>query len=156
NLPPDEINIIRSEQSYGWPFCYGDQVRDTKFNPGNFSRTDIQTDCAKTIPAAIELPAHSAPLGIAFIPAKGWGELGGQLLVAYHGSWNRSTPTGYKVVRFNVDAQGNVKDSGDFITGWLTNGKLFGRPVDLKFGPDGALYISDDSAGAVWRIAPQS
>ncbi|WKZ27365.1 MAG: PQQ-dependent sugar dehydrogenase [Candidatus Paceibacterota bacterium] len=156
DLPPDEVNIIRSEQSYGWPFCYGDRVRDTKFNPGRFSRTDIQTDCAKTIPAAIELPAHSAPLGIAFVPAKGWGSLGGQLLVAYHGSWNRSTPTGYKVVRFAVDAKGNVSDSGDFITGWLRDGKLFGRPVDLKFGPDGALYISDDAAGAIWRVAPQS
>ena len=77
----------------------------------------------------------------------------GDLLVAYHGSWNRSEPTGYKVVRLAVDGNTIVAEE-DFISGWLVaNGSSVGRPVDLIFGPqDGALYISDDKAGLIYRV----
>ena len=164
NLPPDEINVVKvadqenkfGARRFGWPFCYGNQIKDKTFNPAKVDRLDIPTDCRQTEPSTIELPAHSAPLGLAFVPsAAGWPkEWRNNLLVAYHGSWNRSEPTGYKIVRFIVDKNGKVVATEDFISGWLKDGKILGRPVDLKFGPDGVLYISDDTAGLVYRIIP--
>lgn len=157
NLPPDEINIIDSGQKYGWPFCYGKQVKDTKFNPGKVSRIDLPQDCAQTRGSQIDMPAHSAPLGLAFIADKKWPSMWqNHLLVAYHGSWNRSVPTGYKIVKFELDRQGNpIKATAeDFITGWLRDKNIVGRPADIKFGPDGVLYISDDAAGSIYRVAP--
>lgn len=169
DLPPDEINIVKAAgeenkfgaRRYGWPFCYGNRVKDTTFRPDKIEREDIPTNCAETEPPAIEIPAHSAPLGLAFVPSSataggGWPkEWRNNLLVAYHGSWNRSVPTGYKIVRFDVDKNGRGAGAFDFVTGWLTaENKVVGRPVDLKFGPDGALYISDDSAGVIYRVVP--
>ncbi|HEX6799636.1 MAG TPA: hypothetical protein VF116_18150, partial [Ktedonobacterales bacterium] len=77
------------------------------------------------------------------------------LFVADHGSWNRSVPTGYKVVFLPLDAHGNVTGAPqDFATGWLQgDGKVLGRPAGLAIGPDGALYISDDATGNIYRIA---
>ena len=167
NLPPDEVNIVKvagpedkfGAKRYGWPFCYGNQVRDKTFNPEKFKRIDISSDCAKTEPPVIKIPAHSAPLGLAFITDKKWPtEWRNDLLVAYHGSWNSSVPTGYKIVRYNLDTNGNVlsQKPEDFISGWLDdNGKISGRPVDLKFGDDGTLYVSDDSAGVIYRVTPK-
>lgn len=153
DLPPDEINIIKPNRKYGWPFCYGKQIKDKSFNPAKINRTDIPQDCNLTQPPVIEIPAHSAPLGLAFITNNDWPkEWEGDLLVAYHGSWNRSVPTGYKIVRYAVDKNGKVSETADFITGWLDeNGKISGRPVDLKFGPDGALYVSDDYSGQIYK-----
>ena len=98
--------------------------------------------------------AHSAPLGLAFYTGQQFPpDYRGSLFVAYHGSWNRSVPTGYKVVRVPF-ADG--RPSGpveDFATGWLTQDrKVFGRPVDVLTAPDGALYLSDDNGGIVYRI----
>lgn len=76
----------------------------------------------------------------------------GDLLVSYHGSWNRSEPTGYKIVRLKLDAQGNYEGTEDFITGWLSGDDALGRPVDLLFDQDGALFISDDKAGVIYRL----
>lgn len=167
NLPPDEVNIIKvagpedkfGAKRYGWPFCYGNRVKDKTFNPEKFQRIDISSDCSKTELPVIQIPAHSAPLGLAFVTDKKWpSEWQNDLLVAYHGSWNSSVPVGYKIVRYNLDANGNVlsQKSEDFVSGWLgDNGKVSGRPVDLKFGPDGALYISDDSAGIIYKVIPK-
>jgi len=166
NLPPDEINIIRAATSehkfgarrYGWPFCYGDKVKDTKFNPGKFERLDIPTDCGQTESPTIKIPAHSAPLGLAFIPQdKGWPkEWAGDLLVAFHGSWNRSEPVGYEIVRFDLDSSGGVISEApiSFVSGWLAKDKIYGRPVDLKFAEDGSLFVSDDASGVIYKIMP--
>lgn len=173
-LPPDEVNIIRVAEEgnkfgarrYGWPFCYGNRVEDKTFKPDKVDRVDIPTNCSQTEPATIDLPAHSAPLGLAFVPSGGgWPkEWKNDLLVAYHGSWNRSEPTGYKVVKFKVNEKGQVSGTEDFISGWLAadnpstgsgQAKTLGRPVDLKFGPDNVLYISDDAAGVVYKVIPR-
>ena len=130
--------------------------------------------CKTTVPSSIDLPAHSAPLGLAFIPAPlsgvdgdaqppkgGWPkEYEGDLLVAFHGSWNRSEPTGYKIVRIKLDAQGNPPAGGegmeDFISGWLqSDGTTLGRPVDILIQPGGVLYISDDKAGVIYKVRYQ-
>jgi len=164
-LPPDEVNIVKvadegnkfGARRYGWPFCYGNRVKDTTFKFDKITRTDLSSNCVDTEPATIELPAHSAPLGLAFITSDKWPkEWHNDLLVAYHGSWNRSEPTGYKIVRLDVDKNGKSFGTSDFISGWLTSdGKTLGRPVDLKFGPDDALYISDDSSGTIYRVVPR-
>lgn len=163
NLPPDEINIIKvagpenkfGARRYGWPFCYGNNIRDKTFNSDEGGRVDISANCDEAEPATIELPAHSAPMGLAFISSSRWPkEWQGSLLVAYHGSTNRSELTGYKIVRIIVDKNGKVSKIEDFISGWLKDGKVSGRPVDLKFGPDGALYISDDFSGLIYKVIP--
>jgi glucose/arabinose dehydrogenase len=148
NLPPDEINIILEGKDYGWPYCYGKRVHDDKFDPSGAHREF----CKETIPSFIDLPAHSAPLGLAFFPAEWPREFRHDLLVAFHGSWNRTEPTGYKVVRYKLDAAGNFLDVEDFITGWLTPQGALGRPVDILITPEGVIYISDDKAGVVYRV----
>lgn len=145
NRPPEEINIIKEGGHYGWPYCYGQQ----KPNPEFKHRADI---CKETIPPTVELQAHSAPLGLTFYTAKQFPEeYQGNLFVAFHGSFNRSVPTGYKVIRIKlVDRQPEKVE--DFATGWLVEGKAWGRPVDVVVGKDGALYVSDDLRGVIYRI----
>lgn len=161
NLPPDEINIIAENKFYGWPWYYGKSVRDRSFQP-NVALTLAQ----ELVESHIDIPAHSAPLGLAFFPppsadlrsGKGWPEeFRDDLLVAYHGSWNRSEPTGYKIVRFLLDEQGNqTGPEEDFISGWLPPGGgsegALGRPVDILMLADGSMYISDDKAGVIYRL----
>lgn len=145
DLPPDEINRIVRGGDYGWPYCYGARVPDPAF--GSPQR------CAATRPAAVELPAHSAPLGIAFGAGLSFPRRFRQmLLVAYHGSWNRSIPTGYKLVGIPFAAGRPVGKPQDLVRGWLSDGHAWGRPVAPAVGPDGALYLSDDRAGVIYRI----
>ena len=111
--------------------------------------------CQDTIPSFIDVPAHSAPLGLAFFPPEWPQEFRHDLLVAYHGSWNRTEPTGCKVVRYKLDAAGNFMDVEDFITGWLTPAGALGRPVDILITDEGEIFISDDQAGVVYRVVYQ-
>ena len=148
NWPPDEINIILEGSHYGWPYCYGKRLHDDKSDPAG----DHREFCQDTIPSFIDIPAHSAPLGLAFFPPEWPQEFRHDLLVAYHGSWNRTEPTGYKVVRYKLDAAGNFVDVEDFITGWLTPKGALGRPVDILIKADGVIFISDDKAGVVYRV----
>lgn len=154
-LPPDEINIVKEGKNYGWPICYGENVHDEKFDKKTYIRTPCTSDQAE--PSHINLPAHSAPLGLTFIPANSdWPEeYWGNLLIAYHGSWNRSEPTGYKIVRIILDENGKKVSEQDFITGWLDGNSSLGRPVDLLATEKGELYISDDKAGVVYLLQKQ-
>ncbi len=155
DIPPDEVNIIEEGKDYGWPLCYGANVHDTDFD----KRQYIRDPCSDKTAAHIALQAHSAALGLAFIPEEGWPEdMRLDLLVAYHGSWNRSTPTGYKVVRFDLNASREaVGMPKDFVTGFLAAGakrdEAIGRPVGILAEPGGIAYISDDRAGAIYRIS---
>lgn len=151
DLPPDEINIITDGAHYGWPFCYGKQIRDVSFN---LQKT---FDCAATEPSTIDLPAHGAPLGLAFVPEEGWPEeYWYDLLVALHGSWNRTEKTGYSVIRVPLDARGNSEGPiVEFVSGWLENGSVLGRPVDILLRPGGTMYVTDDKAGLVYLLQYQ-
>jgi glucose/arabinose dehydrogenase len=106
-----------------------------------------------TIPPAITDTAHSAPLGCAFYTGDEFPEeYHGDLFVAYHGSWNRSEPTGYKVVRVVVE-EGKPVEILDFVSDFLPpEGKAIGRPVDVLVDIDGSLVISDDAAGRLFRV----
>lgn len=157
DIPSDEVNIIKEGNNYGWPICYEDNVHDTDFDHRQYFRDP----CADMTPPHIQLQAHSAALGLAFVPEEGWPEIWqNDLLVAYHGSWNRSTPTGYKVVRFELDAAGNPVTGNpiDVVTGFLPEGSqstsdAIGRPVGIMAEPGGVFYVSDDRANAIYRIA---
>lgn len=150
NLPPDEINIIEEDKFYGWPWYYGKNVRDKEFQ----SRTslNLRRELAESY---IDIQAHSSPLGLDFIPADSeWPrDYWYDLLVAYHGSWNRTEPTGYKIVRFKFDEEGNYLGEEDFISGWLQDDGALGRPVDILVMADGVVYITDDHAGLVYKVS---
>jgi glucose/arabinose dehydrogenase len=144
-LPPEHLNLLEAGKHYGWPYCWGKQVTDPNFpGPDGF--------CKETQPPAITFPAHSTPIGIAFLDrAQVPAEYKGDALVALHGSWNRSVPSGYKLVRVHFE-QGAPVSVNDFATGWLRGNEAWGRPVDITVGPDGAIYVSDDRAGSIYRI----
>ncbi len=166
DIPPDEINRIEEGKNYGWPICYGQNVHDTDFDHNTY----IRNPCMEPfeIPALVDLQAHSAPLGLAFFPVlDSYGDqknlwpdaYKGNLLVAYHGSWNRSIPTGYKLVMMKTtpdptNQQLALSNPEDFMTGWLSkdNKTALGRPVDILIEYDGTMYISDDKAGVVYLI----
>ncbi len=153
DLPPDEINIIR-EGNYGWPVCYGKNIHDGDFDKNIYFRNPCMEPFE--VGSYIDIPAHSAPLGLAFIPQNsGWPQdYWGDLLVAYHGSWNRSAPVGYKVVRYEFDESGEYTGRVfDFMTGFLTAaGEVLGRPVDILVKNDGSALITDDYAGIVYKV----
>lgn len=152
DIPPDEVNIIEEGNNYGWPICYGKNIHDTAFDKNTYIRNPCQEPFETE--SFIDLPAHSAPLGLAFVPEEGWSEdYWYDLLIAYHGSWNRSVPTGYKIVRARLDARGEYEGTEDFITGWLTkSGTKTGRPVDIMLFPGSTGYITDDLNGLVYRF----
>lgn len=141
DLPPDEINIIKADKHYGWPFCYGKNIVDPEFK---------NTNCNNKEPSFIDIQAHSAPLGLAFNFGNNFpDDYKGDLFVAYHGSWNRKEKTGYKVVSIDLE----TKEVKDFATGWLTkDGDVLGRPVDVIFDDEGIIYVSDDNAGIIYRV----
>lgn len=155
DLPPDEIDDLGTGGDFGWPYCYGSRIADTTFG-------GTTEHCNATIPPRVELQAHSAPLGLVFYSGKMFpSEYQGDLFVAFHGSWNRSVPTGYKVVRIKMDERGEPKGVENFITGWLPpgetrRGKWMGRPVGFAIAADGSLYISDDGNGSIYRVTWQS
>ena len=152
NLPPEEVNNLgKTGGNFGWPYCYGNKIADQSQSK-NY-------DCSKTIAPKIEMQAHSAPLNLIFYNSEMFPEeYRNNVYVTFHGSWNRSVPTGYKVVRVKLNDQGEPTGAPeDFITGWLREGETrkgvwMGRPVGLAIGPEGAMYVSDDFAGLVYRV----
>jgi glucose/arabinose dehydrogenase len=150
DFPPCELNRIEQGHFYGWPYFNGDNIPDP-----DMGADPLSTQRKPTAPAH-GFRAHNAPLGITFIEANGLpGQYQRSALVALHGSWNRSQPDGYKVVslHWRDDGLDNGIEERDFLTGFNQDGDISGRPVDVAQGPDGAIYISDDYAGAIYRVS---
>ena len=146
DFPPCELNLIENQQFYGWPYFNADNLPDPDMG------ADPLAEQRQPIPPAHGFRAHNAPLGISFIDGKDMpGDYQHSALVALHGSWNRSSPDGYKVV--SLHWQDKSIEERDFLTGFNHNGDIIGRPVDVVQGPDGAIYVSDDYAGAIYRIS---
>ncbi len=146
DLPPDRVNLLREGGFYGWPFCY----LPNQPNP-EYQRTPGR--CAEAIGPVVTLPAHTAPLGLAFYQGAMFPpEYRGDLFVALHGSWNRSVPIGYEVVRVDIENGQPAGAPQPFITGWLEGRGSWGRPVDVLGLTDGSLLISDDEGGRIYRV----
>ena len=146
NLPPDELNHAPVKgMHFGFPYCHGINIPDPGFGKGR--------SCQAYTEPAMELGPHVASLGMRFyrgamFPA----EYRNQIFIAEHGSWNRSAPIGYRITLVRLEGNRAVKYEV-FADGWLQNGLVYGRPVDIQEMPDGALLVSDDRTGAIYRIS---
>lgn len=149
DFPPCELNRIEEGGFYGWPYLNGPGISDPDFG-GRAPEKE-----ARAIDPAHSFQAHNAPLGITFVRSqKADASLRGAALVALHGSWNRTSKDGYKVVSLHWGAQGEIEER-DFLSGFEIDDDVIGRPVDVAEGPDGAFYVSDDYAGTIYRVAPR-
>jgi len=149
DYPPCELNLIEDKQFYGWPYFNGANMPDPDFGKAPAALA------AKPIAPAHEFRAHNAPLGMSFLESSTLPEAyQNTALVALHGSWNRSSPDGYRVVSLHWNGEEITRK--DFLTGFEKDGDIIGRPVDISEGPDGAIYISDDYAGAIYRVVHSS
>jgi glucose/arabinose dehydrogenase len=164
--PPDEVVPVVAGGNLGWPYCNPDQdrgspagsladipfVADAVTNPGG-----ARLDCSRLARVAVGLPAHSAPLGMTFLEGTSvpqpWS---GGAVVAAHGSWNRVPPRPPAVLWLAWNSRKRTLEPAiTLVTGFqLANGTRWGRPVDVVAGPGSALYVSDDVAGAIYRLVP--
>lgn len=146
DLPPDELNSAPAKGlHFGFPYCHGGDIPDPEFG--------TVRSCEEFTPPKMKLGAHVAPLGMRFYTGTMFpGEYQRRIFIAEHGSWNRSTPVGYRITM--VTLKGNAAVEYEvFAEGWLKGEKAWGRPVDVLVMPDGSLLVSDDRAGTIYRIA---
>jgi glucose/arabinose dehydrogenase len=147
DLPADELNYApRPGMNFGFPYCHQGDLPDEEFGKGR--------DCADYTPPVAKLDPHGAALGLAFytggmFPA----EYKNRLFITQHGSWNRTEKIGYRVLVLEVQPDGTVLDQRVFAEGWLQGQEVWGRPNDVMVMPDGALLVSDDMAGVIYRIS---
>ncbi|MBA2563143.1 MAG: sorbosone dehydrogenase family protein [Chitinophagaceae bacterium] len=148
NMPEDELNKAPQKgMHFGFPYCHQGNTLDTEFGKGK--------NCNDYTPPVQILGPHVAALGMRFYTASAFpSEYKNAIFIAQHGSWNRSTAIGYKVVVATPDENGNATKPIPFAEGWLQgNGKVIGRPVDVQVMNDGSLLVSDDFNGAIYKIA---
>jgi glucose/arabinose dehydrogenase len=149
--PSDELNVVSKQgENFGYPFCHQGDIPDPQY--GKYA------SCDQFTPPALKLGAHVAPLGLHFYTGTQFpAEYKNSLFIARHGSWNRSTKQGYDVMRVTLDAKGKVTKYEPFLTGFLFDEKgdppMWGRPVDLLVMPDGAMLVSDDYNGIIYRVS---
>lgn len=148
NRPPDELNRApERDLHFGYPYLHGRDVRDPEYG-------DRQPADLELTPPALEIGPHVAALGMCFYTGAAFPpEYHGDIFIAEHGSWNRSIPIGYRVMRVPLNTAGEPTGYEVFVEGWLGDGTAWGRPVDVLELPDGSLLVSDDHAGVVYRIA---
>ena len=145
DLPPCELNRIEPKGFYGWPYAWGDRQPDPGLGPDHPQRV------ASSIPPVHEFQAHVAPLGITFLQGAALPEgYHHAALVAQHGSWNRTRKSGYQVVSLHWNS-GGIEERA-FLSGFEENEDVIGRPAFVVQGPDGAIYVSDDYTGSIYRI----
>lgn len=147
DVPPETINLLTEGADFGWPRCHAGDIPDREFAGDR--------GCQGVAQPAVRMQAHSAPLGLAFAgPSTLGGAFDGDLLVAFHGSWNRTEPTGYKVVLLPFAGGEPTGQVFDFLTGFLLDsGESWARPVDILPLPDGSVLISDDAGGRMFRVS---
>lgn len=147
DVPPCELNhATEIGQHFGYPYCHGGTVLDPEFGEGR--------SCDEFVPPVQNLSPHVAPLGMKFYTGDMFpAEYKNAIIMAEHGSWNRSIPIGYRLSLVHLDEAGKSKGLEIFAEGWLQRTKAWGRPVDVLVMPDGALLVSDDEAGVLYRIS---
>jgi glucose/arabinose dehydrogenase len=148
NLPPDYITRVREGAFYGWPWYYIGANEDPRHKD---ERPDLKDKV--TVPDVL-IQAHSASLEMTFYEATQFpADYRGNIFAAEHGSWNRANRTGYKVIRVIVKDGVPTGEYDDFATGFVVNdAEVWGRPVGVAVDKDGALLVSEDASGTVWRI----
>lgn len=146
DVPPDELNHAPAAgMDFGFPYCHGSTVADPEFKGPR--------PCRDYTPPVVDLGPHVAALGMRFYTGSMFPpQYRNRVFIAEHGSWNRSEKIGYRVTLASQDGQGKWTYAG-FAEGWLQGSKAWGRPADLLVMPDGALLVSDDHAGVVYRIS---
>ena len=149
--PNDTLHRVTSKGvHFGYPFCHQGDTLDPDYGKNR--------SCSEFAPPALKLGAHIAPLGMKFYTGKMFpAEYRNNIFIAMHGSWNRSTKQGYNVTRVVVNDKGKVIKSAPFLTGFLQDEKgdppMWGRPVDVLVMRDGALLVSDDYNGVLYRVS---
>ncbi len=146
DMPHDKLNHApRAGMHFGFPFCHQGDLPDPEFGRGR--------SCRETTPPVVKLGPHVAPLGMRFYTGNMFPpEYKSRIIIALHGSWNRTAKVGYKLVQVTLNPGGQPKYE-DFAVGWLQGDTFWGRPVDVQVMPDGALLVSDDWTGALYRIS---
>ncbi len=152
NLPPDYVTRVQQGAFYGWPWFYIGAHEDPRHRG---ARPDLADRVS--VPDVLVQP-HSAPLGMAFYRGSGMAAFPasyqGDAFVALHGSWNRGARTGYKVIRIHLGDGAPAGSYQDFLTGFVANdASVWGRPVGVAVAHDGALLVTDDASGTIWRVA---
>jgi len=149
DAPPDELNHApRAGMNFGYPYCHGGSLPDPEFGK--------KRACSEFTGPAQALGPHVASLGMRFYTGTQFPEAyRGQIFIAEHGSWNRSKKIGYRIATVKLNGQRAVAYEA-FVTGWLQGENAWGRPADVLVLPDGSLLISDDYAGAIYRVRYQS
>jgi len=147
DMPNDTLHrVTRKGQHFGYPFCHQGDLLDDEFGKGR--------SCDEFDKPALKLGPHVAALGMRFYTGTQFpSEYRNNIFIAEHGSWNRTQKSGYNVSRVVLDAKGNVTKYEAFATGWLQGDKFWGRPADVQVAPDGSLLVSDDVAGAIFKIS---
>ena len=147
--PPDELNRAPDKgMHFGYPFCHAGRIADPEYG--------AQRACTELVPPMQVLGPHVAALGMRFYTGTMFPErYRGAIFIAEHGSWNRSKPIGYRVTVVELDESGTPRSYEPFIEGWLGKDEAWGRPVDVLVMPDGALLVSDDRAGWIYRVTYQ-
>ena len=148
DIPSDELNTApKAGMHFGYPYCHQGNIPDEKFGKGK--------NCSDYTAPAKLLGAHVASLGMRFYTGNKFpAEYKNAIFIAEHGSWNRSTLTGYRVAVIKMDANGNAGEPEIFAEGWLQNVRdVNGRPVDVQFLEDGSMLVSDDYNGVIYRFS---
>jgi len=145
NIPPDELNYApRQGLNFGFPDCHAGDIKDPEFG---------KEACTKFEPPAMKLAPHGAAIGMRFYTGSMFPqEYRNQIFIAEHGSWNRTTPIGYRISLVRLEGNKAVKYE-PFAEGWLQGSRAWGRPSDVLVMPDGALLVADDEADTIYRIA---
>jgi glucose/arabinose dehydrogenase len=147
DLPNDTLHrVTRKGMHFGYPYCHQGDTLDPELGKGR--------SCSEFAAPALKLGAHVAPMGMRFYNGKMFpAEFRNRIILATHGSWNKASKAGFNLMSVTLDATGKPGKYEPFAEGWLDGDSFWGRPVDVQVMPDGALLVSDDVAGALYRIS---